>query len=108
MNPDKTKGIFVTLQPITLTTDLMASEIAAQYVGSHTIDATIRARWQRGIDCYRLLDWQLAELWMNGVLLGQDGNEFPSDFPLQTIINSCTVSSLMRRHLEAIGPGEET
>lgn len=107
MVSDKDKGIFITLQPVTLTTDLMTSDIAAEYVGSHSVDATIRARWQRGVDCFRLLDWQLAELWMDGVLLGPEGGEIPTDFPLQPIVNSCTISSLMRRRLEAMGPGEE-
>ena len=100
------KGIFSVIHPVLLTTDLMPDEDAAQFVGSHTVDANIRARWQDHINGPRLLDWQLVELWMDGVSLNE--SNLPSDFPMQQIINGCTTSSRMRKRLEAMGPGEES
>jgi hypothetical protein len=100
------KGIFTVNHLVNLTTDLMTLNDVAEYVGSHDIVATIRARWQHAASGPRLLDWELAELYFNGVLLTEE--TLPSDFPMQAIINACTISSRIRKFLEATGPGEQS
>lgn len=97
------RGIFSVLHSVPMTTDLFrADDPAGEYVGSHSVDATISARWQRSTTAPRLLDWKLVGLSLEGLALSPEA-EPPTDFPLQPIINAATISSKMRKRLEEQG-----
>lgn len=99
------KGIFRTMRVVSVTTDFVRDETAAEWVGSHDVEATMRARWQNSLNGPRLLDWELVELWINGQAITDE--TLPPECPVQQIINACTASSRMRKVLEAAGPGED-
>lgn len=101
---DDNRGIFTRLQAVTFRSDLFPDgDIAGEYVASKTVEATILARWQRSASGPRLLDWSLVAMSLDGVALSDDA-DIPSDFPMQQLVNAATISSKMRRMLEAQQP----
>jgi hypothetical protein len=104
MVSDHAKGIFVVMHRLRLEPQMMIDP-AAEYVAAYNVEAVMRARWQHSTAEPRLLDWTLSQLWVEGKLCGVPESDFPENFPFQGIVNACTISSLMRRKLETMGPG---
>lgn len=102
---DAIKGIFRRRHTVVVNTDMIPDPTASEFVGSHFVEVTVCARWQRTPTAARLLDWTMEEVALNGVALTEAN--IPADFPMQNIINACTATRAIRVALEATGPGED-
>lgn len=101
------RGILVMEQDFPIHTSLLPNDpAAAEYAGSHDITAILRVRWQWQItepaSRYRLVDWSVVGLTMNGHALQSDA-DIPSDFPMQQIVNALHRREV-RELLESNGP----
>ena len=96
---DDFKGILYSQMNYPVTSDLVEAQDVAEYLGSHTVEANVCARWQRSPNGLRLLDWKLHAISLDGQELSEEVG-VPSDFPMQQIINAVTISSKMRRVIE--------
>jgi hypothetical protein len=76
----------------------------AEFVGSHDLYAILKARWQATVDAnrYRLLDWEVTGLVLDGRQLLSDA-DLPPDFPMQQIVNALYRREV-RELLESHGP----
>ena len=93
------------------------NEKLSDYFQDHAVDATVEVEWVPETDeqfnqhggsyvtrYWRLCEWTLVELVLNGRALEADS--VPAGFPMQEVL-SIVDSSAFRHDLERIGPGAE-